>query len=73
MLSHKREGNGNGPRCVMKHSVNCRSDSVLSTPILSLQNFNLGFIVDTDASGGSLRAVFSQVCGVLCEYGPLQK
>ena len=34
---------------------------LLSTPILSLPNFNLGFIVDTDASGEGLGAVLSQV------------
>ena len=35
--------------------------SLLSTPILSLPNFNRGFMVDTDASGEGLGAVLSQV------------
>ena len=49
---------------------------LLSTPILSLPNFNLGFIVNTYASGEGLGAMIPQVIdGHECvvSYAPLQE
>ena len=58
MLSHKKEGNGNGPRCVIEAFFELKK-RLLSTPILSLPYFNRGFMVDTAASGEGLGAVLS--------------